>query len=492
MVLLDRYDDLDLGSYRRIVYGAEPVEVAAELLAEVERRRDALLRYLATGAPAYGVTTGLGFLAGVAIGEHEQVALQRSLLTARASGLGPPLPAGVVRGVMLLRLTGFLSGFPGVSAGLCRVLVELLNAGWSPVVPSGPYGAAGEIAPLAHLFQTLIGEGSAEVRGEILPAAAALERAGFSPYEPGPKEGVALVNGSPFATALGVHLADVGVRLLDQSIVVAALVLDVTGATARPYTERVAALSGDAAEQHVSERLRALLGSVVGDGAQPPVSFRVVAQVCGALRRALDELEAVTARRLGAVTDSPLFLEAEGDEPEGLYPSGGFHALDLTLRLEAVTVAVAHATNLVEKQLHRLLDSRSSGLPEQLAREPGRQAGAVSLHKAVVAVAAANRLLAAPASVHALDTSNGQEDVQSFTFLAAERLGQALENHEQALAYALVALRQAADLRGGPPAGSLLARAIERLAAVVPPIDEDRTLSPDVERVVRLLQCGDL
>ncbi len=493
MVLLDRYDGLDLDSYHRIVRDGEPLEIAPELLAEVARGREALLRHLATGAVAYGVTTGLGYLASVPVGESDQASLQRSLLTARASGLGPPLPADVVRGAMLLRLTGFLSGFPGVTVDACRFVVERLNGGWSPLVPWGPYGAAGEVAPLAHLFQTFLGEGSVRVGDETLLASEALDRAGVPPYDPGPKEGVALINGSPFATALAVYLGDRGARLLDQSILAAALVLELTGATVRQYAERVAALSGDEAEQRVGERLRELLdgGAEWGDRPQPPVSFRVVSQVYGALRRALEDLESTAAHRLRGVSDSPLFLEGAAAEPAGLYPSGGFHALDVTLRLEAVAAAVAHATNLVEKQLHRLLDSRFSGLPEQLAREPGRQAGAVALHKAVVALTAANRLLAAPASVHALDTSSGQEDVQSFTFLAAHRLEEALDNHEAALAYALVALRQAAHQRGTATAPRLV-DAIERLGSVVAPIDEDRTLSPDVERVVGLLRGGAL
>ncbi len=493
MVLLERYDGLDLDSYRRIVRDGEPLEVAPDLLAQVALRREALLRHLATGATAYGVTTGLGYLAGVPVAESDQASLQRSLLTARASGLGPGMPADVVRGAMLLRLTGFLSGFPGVTADLCRFLVARLNDGWSPLVPWGPYGAAGEIAPLAHLFQTFLGEGSVQVGDETLSAREALDREGVSPYQPGPKEGVALINGSPFATALALHLADRGERLLDQSILAAALVLGVTGATARPYAGRVAALSGDEAERKVGERLLELLGDAAawGDLPQPPVSFRVVSQVYGALLRAREELEATAAKRVRAVSDSPVFLDREDEQPAGLYPSGGFHALDVTLRLEAVAAAVAHATNLVEKQLLRLLDARFSGLPEQLAREPGLQAGAVSLHKAVVALAAANRLLAAPASVHALDTSSGQEDVQSFTFLAARRLDEALDNHEAALAYALVALRQAAYLSRTPTAPRL-AEAIECLGGVVAPIDEDRTLSPDVERVVGLLRRGAL
>jgi len=214
--------------------------------------------------------------------------------------------------------------------------------------------------------------------------------------------------------------------------------------------------------------------------------------VHGTLQRALAELTQLLDTRLSSVTDSPLLLDSKDDEPEGLYPSGGFHAIELTLRLEAVAVAAVQVSNLVEKRLHRLMDARFSGLPEQLARRPGLQAGAVSLHKAVVGLTAENRLLAAPASVHALDTSTGQEDLQAFTFLAAARLEAVLDNLEAAVACELVALRQAAHLRGSELGARPLERLVARLAEIVDPIDEDRTLSPDIERVRALLHSGEL
>jgi histidine ammonia-lyase len=206
----------------------------------------------------------------------------------------------------------------------------------------------------------------------------------------------------------------------------------------------------------------------------------------------LETLEQRLERRLSAVTDSPLLLETEGDELEGPYPSGGFHAAVIALGLDGLAIGVSQLTNLHEKLLHRILDTRFSGLPEQLAREPGIQAGAISLHKAAVALAAENRMLAAPASVHATDTSAGQEDVQTFGLLAAEKLGRALDNLELTLACELVALRQGYRLRGAPPSAPLLAGALRKLEAVVPPIDEDRTLSGDMERVRALLRDGRL
>lgn len=484
-VRIDRHDGLDLDGYRRVVVGREEVEVDAGLYAHVDDRHEALLELVAGGAEVYGVTVGLGYLTDRPIGLDEQDVLQRSLLLARASGFGEPLPADVVRGAMLLRLSGFLSGYPAVSADLCRFLADRLNDGWSPVVPSGPYGAAGEIGPLAHLFQTFIGEGAVFEGAEVVPASTALARRGLAPYRPRPKEGSALLNGSPLATALGIHLVDRLRVLLDHATVCAALAIELVGASTRPYAFRIGVLSRSPAQLRVHGRLLQLLdgGGPYADRPQAPVSFRVVPQVHGAVLDGVELFEARLREALRAVTDSPLLLDADGAEPAGVYPSGGFHAASQALALDSLAIAVAQLTNLVEKRLHRVLDSRFSGLPEQLAVEPGTQAGVVSLHKAVVGLAAANRQLASPASVHALDTSTGQEDVQALEFLAAEQLGRALDNLELALSCELVVLRQGFHVRGTAPPQPLLGVVLERLGALVPPVDVDRLLTQDVERV---------
>lgn len=490
-VRIDSHDGLDLEGYRRVVGQGEPVEVDPALYAHVDERHAALLDLVAGGAEVYGVTVGLGHLKDRPIGLDEQDALQRSLLLARASGFGEPLPEDVVRGAMLLRLVGFLGGYAAVSAALCRFLGDRLNDGWSPVVPTGPYGAAGEIAPLAHLFQTFIGEGLVREGGEIVPAAAALKRRGLEPYRPQPKEGSALVNGAPIATALGVHLLDRARALLDQATVGAALAAELVGASTRPYARRIGVLSRSPAQLRVHERVLGLLdgGEAYADLSQAPASFRVVPQVHGAVLDQLEVFESRLREALRATTDSPLLLAAEEGEPAGVYPSGAFHAAWIALALDGLAIGVAQLTNLVEKRLHRVLDSRFSGLPEQLAVEPGRQAGVVSLHKAVVGVAAENRQLAAPASVHALDTSTGQEDVQAFELLAAEQLGRALDNFELALSCELVALRQGFHVRGAPPPQPLLAEVVAALEQAVPPVEVDRTLTHDVERVRALVRA---
>jgi histidine ammonia-lyase len=480
---------LSRAEYAQIVREYVPVEIDAPALDGVAAVRSRLFEHLETGAAAYGITTGLGHLAGVAVSPDEQDELQRSLLTARAAGLGPPLPAEVVRGTIVIRLSGFLRGVAGVTPELCRYLARLLNLGWSPVVPDGPYGAAGEIGPLAHLFQTLIGEGSIATADGGTSAAAALSAAGLEPYWPRPKEALALVNGSPFATALGIRLSDRARSLFESATTSAALAIAMTGAGARAASPRIGRLSGDPFALQVQERLAALLAEedVWGDRAQPPVSARVAPQVHGSALRALTSLDTVLGERLRGTTDSPVYLETDGREEAGLYPSGAFHALDVVLALEAMAAASCHVVNLVEKRLHRLLQPEFSGLPEQLTEQPGLQAGAVALHKTVAGLAAEARTLAAPASIHAIDTSSGQEDVQSFTFLAAARTNAILDVLETALACELVGLRQASHLRGKRPVGVSLTRVVDLLAVEIEPIDRDRTLSADIARARRAL-----
>jgi histidine ammonia-lyase len=265
------------------------------------------------------------------------------------------------------------------------------------------------------------------------------------------------------------------------------------GASSRPYSPRVGRLKGDAGQQRVHARLADLSGDERWDeGPQAPVSMRVLPQVHGAAYDQLGHLVAQLERELRAVTDSPLYLELEGDEPEGFYPSGNFHSQALSLALDALAIAFTQVAALAEKRLHRLLDSRFSGLPEQLSPDPERgHCGLVALHKAVVGLCAENRLLAAPASVHASDTSSGQEDFQAFTALAADKLGRLLDNLELTLAYELVALRQAREL-SAVALSPALAAVIGTAASALEPVRCDRSLSPDVERARRLVRSGEL
>jgi histidine ammonia-lyase len=492
-MLIERHDLLEPSSYRRVAFEREPVSLAPGLLEGVARRRAELLTHLESGASAYGVNTGLGYLADRRVAAADPAEFQRSILAGRATGTGRPLSEPVVRGAMLLRLTGFLSGYAGVSPELCRFLADRLNDGWYPVVPGGVSGAAGEIVPLSHLFGTLVGDGFVHVGGRVVPAADALA---VSPYQLGAKEGIALINGAPLAPALAAPLLLRAQGLLEHATSCGALTIALTGAPARPYVVRVGELKGDEGQLRVHRRLVSLLEpspDQLRDSRQAPVSLRIIPQVHGAALDVLDQLAAQLDRELRAVTDSPVFLGAsdDGTEPEGLYPTGNFHAQALTLAFDAAAIALTQVLNLLEKRLHRLLDSRFSRLPDQLTPDPGRQSGVVTLHKQVIGLTAQARGLAAPASIHALDASTGQEDFQAHTLLAAHQLDGVLDALELALAHELVALRQARFLAGAPlPAP--LEDALALVADVVPEMARDRSLAGDIERVRELVASGRL
>jgi histidine ammonia-lyase len=492
VIRLGSHDTLDLGLYRRIVRDGEPLEIEPGLLRRVDERRAAMLRALEAGASAYGVTIGFGYMAKYPIPQEEQRGLQRSVLLGRSVGVGEPLPREVVRGAMLLRLTGFLSGDAGVSGDLCRLLADLLNEDWTPYVPAGPHGAAGEVIPLSHLFQTLVGEGFVLEDGRRTPAGDALARRGREPYEPELKEGAALVNGAPLAPALAISLVERARLVLEHATLAAALTAALVGASARPFSPRIGRLANDPDQRAVQERLLTLLeGGDFVDRSQAPVSLRVVPQVHGAVLGVLDAIERHLEQSVRGVSDSPLYLLAEEDEPEGFYPTGNFHSQSLAFDLDLLAIAFAQLANLAEKRLHRLLDRRFSGLPEQLSMRPGLQTGGSVLHKGVVALCAENRMLAAPASVNASDTSFGQEDFQAFAFLAGDKLRRLVDNVELCLAYELMALRQARHLRDSPlPAR--LERVCDELAATVEPLEADRPLGPEVERLRELVRSGRL
>ena len=282
MIVLERHDGLDLVRYRRIARDGEAVGIAPALLAAVDDRRARMLAHLAGGGDTYGVTTGVGYLSRVPLEPEQQVAFQRSLLR-RGAGHGPALPREVVRGTLLLRLTGFLSGHAGVSADLCRTLAARLNDDWIPWVPARGTASAGEVIALSHLFGTLVGEGQVLVAGERADAGAELAARRLEPYVPLVKEGIALVNGAPLAPALAAWLGERVRALLAHATLAGALTLTLAGASARPYARRIGRMKGDPGQMRVHDELTRLLDGAgrLDVVAQGPVSFRVLPQVHG-------------------------------------------------------------------------------------------------------------------------------------------------------------------------------------------------------------------
>lgn len=467
---IHRGPDLDRDAVARIAAGA-PVQLAPGLLAEVAASRAAVLAALSGGEPVYGVTTGMGAMAGVSLDARARAHHQDHLVVGRAVGSAPWMTAEQSRAVLAVRLRTFLHAEAGVSPALCLRLVEFLDAGIHPRIPLRGNGAAGEIIPLAHVGAVVLGG------GDTLDG----RRAG--PWGFGPKEGVAFLEGVPVATALALLHVGEADRLLGQAEVVLAAAAEVLRASAHPVHPGVG--RSDDVLAAVNARLRTLRPAPHVHGLQAPVSLRVGAPALALAHRRTRNLAATVDRALDGVTDSPAFLEG------GFTGTAGFAGTDLSADSDALAAALVHLADTSVARTHRMLDPRQTGLAPQLSAEPGVQAGLVAVHKRAVGVAHRLRRFAVPALVGAVETSLGQEDVQSFALEAAEGLAEALAGVREVLAVELLAVHRARLLRGGLAGISAeLESALDLVGAALGTAVTDRPYGRDVEAVVQVLSGG--
>jgi histidine ammonia-lyase len=483
---VSRPDDLGPSGVLACARGDAP-ELAPSLVEAVGRRRAQVLDALLGDHPVYGVTTGMGALTGVRLDAAAQAEQSRRLLVGRATGGPPWLDREEARAVVAVRLRTFLSGDAGVSPELCAWLVTLLEDDVVPAVPRSGSGAAGEIIPLAHAWGHLAGEGRLlDAGGQARPAAEVL--AGRTPPSLGAKEGVALLQGTPVATALALLRAAEAERLLEQWLHVAAAEILLVGASRDPYLAATA--RGDDELGAVLARLREALGDKTEPPRhlQAPVSFRVIGPVLAHVSRSLAALRDAVGRALTGVTDSPAWLDdGSGSRFVG---TAGFHGLELAAACDGVRFALLHAAEVGAARLHRLLDPALTGLPAQLSADPGPQAGLVAVHKAAVGTLHA----VSPAAFTAVgtrETSRGQEDVQTYALTAAERLRTTLDAARRVVASEVLAVHQGrllASDRAWLPAG--LSAELDRVAAVLPAGVDDRPWGEDLEVLRDLLESG--
>jgi histidine ammonia-lyase len=468
--------DPDLGLIRAVAAG-QAVRIGPGLLAAVRRQRAEATAALADGRLVYGVNTGMGALSSVRLTGPQQRSHQRNLLLARATGGPPWLDVPEARAVITVRLLTFLSGDAAVSAELCQRLADFLNRGLVPAVPSTGAGAAGEIMQLAHAFGPVAGIGRVlGPGGTLVPASRALREAGLGEFTFGPKEGIALIQGVPGATGLCVLRLGEAAGLTSLMEGSAALSIVAARASRDPY--RAACARGDALLAAVLGRLRAAIGDDPSPRSlQAPVSFRVAGPVLTQVVRAAGLLEAAVHRALTGVTDSPAYLDGQ------FTGTAGFHGIDLAAHCDQLTAAFCHAAEVAAARVHRLLNPAVTGLPAQLAREPGPQAGLTPVHKRAAGEVHAMRRLAAATPVGLIETSGGQEDVQSFAWEAAEKLSAALRHARAVTACELLAGYQAAALSERPPPPGSRAL-LDWLAGLVGPIAGDRPFGEDLERLI--------
>jgi histidine ammonia-lyase len=476
-VTITQVGDPDLGLIRAIAAG-RCVSIGPGLLAAVQRRCQQARHALRDGLPVYGVNTGMGALSSVRLTDRQQLSHQRNLLLARATGGPPWLDPPDVRAIITVRLLTFLSGDAAVSGGLCQRLADFLNHGIVPAVPRTGAGSAGEIMPLAHAFGPVVGIGHVlEPDGGLLPARQALRNRGLSEFRLGPKEGIALIQGVPGAT--GLCALRLGEAAALTSLMEAAAALSIVAARAPRDPYSAACGRGDEILAAVLGRLRAAAGDDPSPRSlQAPVSFRVAGPVLAQVLRAAAQLQAATHRTLTGVTDSPAYLDGR------FTGTAGFHGIDLSAHCDQLTAAFCHAAEVAAARIHRLMDPAVTGLPAQLAREPGPEAGLAPVHKRAAGEVHAMRRLAAATAVGLIETSGGQEDVQSFAWEAVDKLSAALRHAHAVTACELMADYQAAALSGRPPPPGCRSL-LDWLAGIIGPINGDRAFGEDIERLIQ-------
>ena len=460
-------------------------------------RAEAIVARAAQGDEAvYGVNTGFGKLASTRISPEQTTQLQRNLILSHNAGVGPDLPERIVRLTMTLKLLSLGRGASGVQWAIVETLERMLAAGVTPAVPAqGSVGASGDLAPLAHLTAVLIGEGRAHYRGERLPGGAAMQAAGIEPVVLRAKEGLAMINGTQCSTALALAGLFDAKRLLRAALVTGALSVDAILGSDTPFGPEINALRGHPAQIDVAAALRALLaGSEIRAShvdctrVQDPYSVRCQPQVMGACLTLLRQAGSVLAIEAAAATDNPLVLPERGEILSG----GNFHAEPVAFAADQIALAISETGALAERRIALLVDPSMSELPAFLTPDPGVNSGFMAAEITAAALAAENKQRAAPASIDSLTTCANQEDHVSMATHAARRLTEMNDNLAKIVAIEWLAAAQGIGFREPLKTSARLASAVARLRAVVPPLEEDRYMAPDIEAAVDLVRAGAL
>ena len=464
------------------------IDAAAALIARAAQGDEAV----------YGVNTGFGKLANTAIAPGDTAALQRNLILSHCCGVGAPLPSRIVRLVLSLKLLSLGRGASGVRSVIVDLLTAMLAADVIPVIPAqGSVGASGDLAPLAHMAAVMLGEGEAVFQGRRMKGGDALAAAALTPVVLGPKEGLALINGTQVSTALALAGLFETWRCALGAIVTGALSTDAIMGSAAPFRPEIQALRGHQGQIDTGLALRALIqGSEIREShrrhderVQDPYCVRCQPQVMGACLDILRFTGATLAVEANAVTDNPLVFPADGSIVSG----GNFHAEPVALAADQIALAIAEIGAISQRRVALLVDpAMNFGLPAFLSPDPGLNSGFMIAEVTTAALMAENKQKASPCSVDSTPTSANQEDHVSMAAHAARRLLEMAENLSRIVGVELLAAAQGVQFRKPLRTSPALARVIARVRRDVAPLAEDRYLAPDMECAAGLIRSGEI
>ncbi len=488
--LLLRPGTVGLDVLRRIHAGGVLFALDPAAHAGIAAAQATVERIVASGEIVYGINTGFGKLAQTMIPAARLAELQRNLVLSHSAGSGEPLAPGVVRLVLATKAVSLARGHSGVRPELIDALLALANSGLLPRIPAkGSVGASGDLAPLAHLACVLIGEGEVSTpEGGVIDGAAALRRIGLEPFVLGPKEGLALLNGTQVSTALALAGLFAAEDVFAAALAAGALSLEAIQGSVKPLDARIHAARGQPGQIAVAAALRSVLegSEIVASHAhcgrvQDPYSLRCVPQVMGACLDNLLHAARVLRIEANAASDNPLvFSDAQGAGGE-VISGGNFHAEPVAFAADIIALAIAEIGAISERRMALLLDSGLSGLPPFLVRDGGVNSGLMIAQVTAAALASENKSLAHPASVDSLPTSANQEDHVSMATFAARRLEPMADNTAVVVGIEAMAAAQGIELRRGPKSTRWLEAEFATIRERVAFLEHDRLLAPDIE-----------
>jgi histidine ammonia-lyase len=487
---------VSLGEWRAVYRGAAATLDPATAPA-IARSAAAVERIVARGAPVYGINTGFGKLANVRIEVDDLERLQRNIVLSHAAGVGEPVPVPIARLMLALKLAGLAQGASGVRPATIAHLQAMLDRGLTPIIPAqGSVGASGDLAPLSHLAAAMIGVGEMFVGDIRRPAADALAEAGLAPLTLGPKEGLALLNGTQFSTAHALAALFEAETLFRAALITGALSTEAAKGSDTPFDHRIHVLRRHPGQIATADALRTLMSGsairashLVGDArVQDPYCLRCQPQVMGAALDILRQCAATLEHEANGVTDNPLIFAGDDDALSG----GNFHAEPVAFAADIIALALCEIGSLAERRIAMLVDPALSGLPAFLTPNPGLNSGFMIAQVTAAALVSENKQRAYPASVDSIPTSANQEDHVSMAAHGARRLLAMAENASAIIGIELLAAAQGCDflrpLTSSPPLEA--ARAL--LRRQVPSLADDRHMHPDMAAAIALVRGGDL
>jgi len=486
---------LTLAQLRAVLDGPVTVALTPAAWADVDKGAATVAAILAEGRTVYGINTGFGLLANTSIAPEDLETLQKNLVLSHACGVGPLLDDAVVRLLMVLKIASLSRGASGIRRETLETLIGMVNGGVLPCIPSkGSVGASGDLAPLAHMSCVLIGVAEARVNGEVLSAEAALATAGLKPIVLGPKEGLALLNGTQCSTALALAGLFAAEACFAAGVAAGALSVDALKGSDAPFDPRIHALRGQPGQIDVAARLRGLMsGSAIREShredcakVQDPYSLRCQPQVMGATLDVLRNAAAMLEREANAVTDNPLVFIEDGDVISG----GNFHAEPVAYAADQIAMALCEIGNISERRTSILVDPKMSELPAFLVKESGLNSGFMIAQVTAAALVAENRMVAHPCVIDTVPTSANQEDHVSMATHGARRLLDMAENTACVVGIELLAAAQGLEFHRPLKSSADLEQVWSIVREAAAPYASDHYFAPDIERATATVRAG--